>query len=145
MKQIIFIIGVLFFVSCNREVTTTSPVTVEGDYTDTTSYVHPSGPPVAYPDTVIKKTVYKINDSTYWMVPFNCNDSSFASCGIYSHSYKLGFIIRYDNSINVLPMLGDPIFYLFPGSYYDPVTHYIYLTRAYSLNSRFETHRMRKL
>lgn len=144
MKLLLYIMLCMFFISCTRDsVRVNTTTTIEGDYTDTTSYMHPSGSPIAYPDTIVKKSVYKINDSTFWMMAYKCNDS-LTYCGVIGLSSKFGFTIRSNNKIEVFEFAPLSTSYS-AGSYYDPVKHYIYITRSPNLlDPRKEIHRMSK-
>ena len=146
MKLIVFLTAIMLFSSCEREVPART-ATIEGDYTDTTRYIHPAGAPIAYPDTIVKKTVYKINDSTFWMVGFRCNDST-TLCGNFSTYYKLGFIIKSNNSVQTFEFGSavPPLPPLAAASYYDPVNRFIYIVRCPDvLCDRKEVHRMSRL
>lgn len=147
MKTILSILLLSLLISCKKEAAKTTSG-IEGNYRDTSSFFTPAGAPFAYIDSIATKTVYKINDSTYWMQAFWCNDTTGASCmlGGGPITKRFGFIIQPNNNIRVIQIQMDPIFYPPPsGGYYDPGTQYLYLTRVYSSpDTRVEVHRMRK-
>lgn len=154
MRFLLIFLCVLCIFSCQKELKNSkaTAISIGGVYWDTVSV---NTPTLNIQDSLVLKTVYKINDSIFWMPLWFCEDSTYSCTGInlgYFGGYKrLVMHLKSDNTIEVIPDFYDGNFDILTyeqcsnPSYFDG-RDYLFIDRCYDgpgSSEKRETHRLR--